>query len=136
MKRITAILASAALATAALAPQAEAAPQFVANSDNSVRCALYDGETLCVSERARKSQPQCNPRGQLAPAVSIQRKWVGTKCWNQGFERQPQRLQPFQVHNHGTRFVFASPTGDLFVLDMTKPALIRAGAVNAVLFSL
>ena len=76
MKRITAILASAVLATAALAPQAEAAPQFVANSDNSVRCALYDGETLCVSERARKSQPQCNPRGQLAPAVSIQRKWV------------------------------------------------------------
>lgn len=140
MKRTTSIIASAALAaglaTAALAPQAAAAPQFVANFDNSVRCGLYDGETLCVSDRARKSQPQCNPPGQLAPAVSIQRKWVGTKCWNQGFERQPSRLQPFQVHTHGNRFVFASPTGDLYVLDTAKPALVRAGGVNAVLFSL
>lgn len=140
MKRITSILASTALAaglgTVALAPQAAAAAQFVANSDNSVRCALYDGETLCVSDRARKSQPECNPKGELIPAVSIQRKWVGTKCWNQGFERQPSRLQPFQVYNHGNRVVFSSPTGDLYVLDMAKPALVRAGGVNAVLFSL
>lgn len=137
MKRTTSIIASAALAaTVALAPQAAAAPQFVSNSDNSVRCALYDGETLCVSDRARASQPQCNPKGELIPAVSVQRKWVGTKCWNQGFERQPSRLQPFQVFTHGSRVVFPSPTGDLYVLDMTKPALIRAGGVNAVLFSL
>jgi len=140
MKRITSILASTALTaglgTVALAPEAAAAAQFVANSDNSVRCALYDGETLCVSDRARKSQPQCNPKGELIPAVSIQRKWVGTKCWNQGFERQPSRLQPFQVYNHVNRVVFSSPTGDLYILDMAKPALVRAGGVNAVLFSL
>lgn len=140
MKRESAILASAALAaglaTAGLAPVAAADPRFVSNIDNSVRCAMYNGETLCVSDRARKSQPQCNPAGQLIPAVSIQRNWVGTKCWNQGFEQPPMPLQPLQIHVFGSRVVIPAPGGDLYVADFMKPALVRAGGVNAVLFAL
>ena len=140
VKRTSAVLASAALAagltTAGLAPVAAADPKFVSNADGSIRCALYNGETLCVSDRARKSQPQCNPAGQLIPAVSIQRNWAGTKCWNQGFEQPPMHLQPLQIHTYGSRVVIPDFTGDLYVIDFMKPAVIRAGGVNSVLFSL
>lgn len=140
MKRTTTVLGTAALAsglaTAAFAPNAAANPQYVSNADNTVRCYMYDGETLCVSDLARGSQPECNPPAELIPAVSIQRNWVGTKCWNQGFDGQPTRLQPLQIHVYGSKVVIAGFAGELYVLDMTKPALVRAGIDNAVLFSL
>ena len=140
MKRTTTVLGTAVLAaglaTAAFAPNAAANPNYVSNANNTVRCYMTEGETLCVSDIGRDAQPECNPPGHLIPAVSIQRNWVGTKCWNQGFDGQPMRLNPLQIHVNGSRVVIPGLAGELYVLDVAKPALVRAGAHNAVLFAL
>lgn len=131
-----------AVATAAtlLAPAASA-NMVVSNTAGNVRCevvTLPDGRTntICVSDTARRSQPECNPPGQLIPAIEVGPGYVGRKCWNQGFEAPPQTMPPLQVRSHGTAHVLQGFSGSLYVLDVARWALVRAGADNAVLFRL
>ena len=134
----TAAVAAATL-VGTLAPSAAATgSRGFANADGSVRCELaqFDSthETLCVSQRARESQPECNPPQQLIPAIAIQDRFVGKKCWNQGFGQEPERLQPFQIRSYGQATVIPGLSGTLYVLDIARLALIQAGAQNQVLF--
>ena len=107
------------------------------NADGSVICQTTQldttHETLCVSDKARAAQPECNPKDILIPAIAIQDKFVNLKCWNQGFE-QPERLSPFQVRRHGSATIIPGFSGSLYVFDSARFALIRAGERNAVIF--
>ncbi len=142
VRMTTKLLAAATAVTAAitLAPFASAqAPTLtVSNSAGNVRCELTQfgaaTETLCVSDTARQTQPECNPEGQLIPAIAIQDKFVDRKCWNQGFADEPQRLGTLQSRSLGTATVFQGFSGNLYVFDTAQRALIRAGSANAVLF--
>ncbi|MBA1838347.1 hypothetical protein GC584_09985 [Corynebacterium sp. zg912] len=126
---------------AALVPSAAADPNLAtySNATGDVRCEMYQTEagteTICVSETARQTQPECNPPQQLIPAVTVNRDFVGTNCWNQGFVGQPQKLNPLQVRRFGTATVIPGFSGNLYVLDITRRALVRAGSTNTVLFN-
>lgn len=136
------IVAALAATTATLAPAATADPNVAtySNAAGNVRCEIYqvDGstETICVSETARQTQPECNPPEQLIPAVTVGRDFVGTNCWNQGFVGQPQKLSPLQVQRFGTATVIPGFSGNLYVLDIARRTLVRAGSTNAVLFKI
>lgn len=85
-------------AAAVLAPAASANSAAYSNSAGDVRCEIYQvngtTKTICVSDAARKAQPECNPPGQLAPAVSVGGGSAEVHCWNQGFTNVPQKLNP------------------------------------------
>lgn len=138
----TTIVAALAATTATLAPAATANPNVAtySNAAGNVRCEIYqvDGstETICVSETARQTQPECNPPEQLIPAVTVGRDFVGTNCWNQGFVGQPQKLSPLQVQRFGTATVIPGFSGNLYVLDIARRTLVRAGSTNVVLFKI
>ena len=140
-RRATASLAASVLFAAALVPSAAADPNLAtySNATGDVRCEMYQTEagteTICVSETARQTQPECNPPQQLIPAVTVNRDFVGTNCWNQGFVGQPQKLNPLQVRRFGTATVIPGFSGNLYVLDITRRALVRAGSTNTVLFN-
>ncbi len=140
-RRATASLAASALFAATLVPSAAADPNLAtySNATGDVRCEMYQTEagteTICVSETARQTQPECNPPQQLIPAVTVSRDFVGTNCWNQGFVGQPQKLNPLQVRRFGTATVIPGFSGNLYVLDITRRALVRAGSTNTVLFN-
>lgn len=132
------VLSAVALTPASAQP---ANPVLVSNAANSVRCQLITDEhgqtfTLCVSDIARQSQPECNPPAELIPAVKIEPGYAGTSCWNQGFGIAPTPLQPLQFRSHGTAVVTAGFGGDQYVFDFARLALIRAGATNTVFFAL
>lgn len=143
MSRKLSALTASAIAAAALitVPAANAASNIiVSNSAGNVTCQVFvDGNgthTLCVSDIARGSQPQCNPPAQLIPAVSLNTGGARTHCWNQGFERAPERLAPLQIRTHGSATVIPWFDGSLYVFDAAKLGLIKAGGVNQVLFKL
>lgn len=77
MTHTTTLVAALAATTAALAPAATADPNVAtySNAAGNVRCEIYqvDGstETICVSDTARQTQPECNPPEQLIPAVTV-----------------------------------------------------------------
>lgn len=135
-------LASSALIAAALAPSAAADPNLAtySNAAGNVRCEMYQTEagteTICVSETARKAQPECNPPSHLIPAVTIGRDFVGTNCWNQGFVGQPKRLSPLQVQRFGSTFTVPGFSGNMYVFDIARLALVRAGSANAVIWKM
>ena len=94
--RTTATLAGATITLATItltAPAANAATYTYSNQSGDVRCEIYNTPqghtTLCVSDKARKTQPECNPPEHLIPAVKVEDNWVGTLCWNQGFIQGP-----------------------------------------------
>ena len=89
-----------------------------------------------MSDTARQTQPECNPPGQLIPAVSIGPGSTETHCWNQGFTNVPQKLNPLQVKQLGTAYIAPDFSGNLYVADIATRAIIRAGATNQVLFKL
>ena len=89
-----------------------------------------------MSDPARKAQPECNPPGQLAPAVSVGGGSAEVHCWNQGFTNVPQKLNPLQVKQLGTAYIAPDFSGNLYVADIATRAIIRAGATNQVLFKL
>lgn len=136
---------SAAAATALLAASAFASPAHAAdteykvfgNANNTVRCSIATGDgatyTLCTSDIGRAAQPECNPPNALVPSVAIEPNYVGTSCWNQGFEGVI-RLQPLQIRSLGTATVIPGFTGSLYVLDLAQRALVRAGTANKVIF--
>lgn len=134
------VTAATLIAAAALAPAASANIATYSNTSGDVRCEIYqvDGstETICVSDTARQTQPECNPPEQLIPAVTVGRDFVGTNCWNQGFVGQPQKLNPLQVQRFGTATVIPGFSGNLYVLDIARRALVRAGSANVVLFKI
>lgn len=138
----TAAAVALAAAATALAPAATADPNVAtySNAAGNVRCEIYqvDGstETICVSDTARQTQPECNPPEQLIPAVTVGRDFVGTNCWNQGVVGQPQKLSPLQVQRFGTATVIPGFSGNLYVLDIARRALVRAGSTNVVLFKI
>ena len=129
-------------ATAALAPSAAAQNNVgtYSNQNGNVRCESYqvggETKTICVSDTARTTQPECNPPEQLIPAVTIDTNFVGTNCWNQGFVGQPKKLHPFQIQRFGTAIVFPGLSGNLYVFDTARMALIRAGSTNSVIWKL
>ena len=88
----TAALAGATITLAAVtlsAPAALASTHTYSNQSGDVRCEIYNTPqghtTLCVSDKARKAHPECNPPEHLIPAVKVEDNWAGTLCWNQGF---------------------------------------------------
>ena len=93
-------------------------------------------DTICVSDTARKTQPECNPPEQLAPAVSVGGGSAAVHCWNQGFTNPPQKLNPLQVKQLGSAYIAPDFSGNLYVADIATRAVIRAGAINQVLFKL
>lgn len=127
-------------AAAALAPAASANSAAYSNSAGDVRCETYQvngtTKTICMSDPARKAQPECNPPGQLAPAVSVGGGSAEVHCWNQGFTNVPQKLNPLQVKQLGTAYIASDFSGNLYVADIATRAIIRAGATNQVLFKL
>lgn len=133
-------LASAALATAPVNAQQPSDDRFYSNAANTVRCYISTegGKTytMCVSEIGRDHQPECNPPQELIPRVGIEPNWVGTACWNQGFGMEPTPLKPLQIQRHGSATVIPGFYGDLYVFDIAKLALIRAGKANSVIFSI
>lgn len=136
----TAVAVPAVLAATILAPAASA-NMTVSNTAGNVRCevvTLQDGRTntICVSDTARQTQPECNPPEHLIPAIEVGPGYVGRKCWNQGFEDASQPMQTMQVRSHGSAHVLQGFSGNLYVLDTARMALVRAGSANTVLFSL
>lgn len=127
-------------AAAVLAPAASANNAAYSNSAGDVRCEIYQvngtTKTVCMSDPARKAQPECNPPGQLAPAVSVGGGSAEVHCWNQGFTNVPQKLNPLQVKQLGTAYIAPDFSGNLYVADIATRAIIRAGATNQVLFKL
>ena len=129
-------------ATAALTPSAAAQSNTgtYSNQNGNVRCESYqvggETKTICVSDTARTTQPECNPPEQLIPAVSISRGFTGTLCWNQGFTGQPKKLNPLQVQRFGSAFIVPGFTGELYVFDTANIALVRAGSTNSVIWKL
>ncbi|WP_131820175.1 hypothetical protein [Corynebacterium sp. Marseille-P4321] len=143
--KYTPVVVSVAFAATLAAPAANAqvaqSTLTVSNSAGNVRCEITTfsngvTETLCVSDTARQTQSECNPAGQLIPAVAIQEKFVGRKCWNQGLSYQPQKMSPLQVRSHGSAYVLQGFSGNLYVFDTARLALVRAGSANTVLFDL
>lgn len=138
----TSVITALAAAATALAPAATADPNLAtySNAAGTVRCEIYQvggiTETICVSDTARQNQPECNPPEQLIPAVTVGRDFVGTSCCNQGFVGQPQKLNPLQVQRFGTATVIPGFSGNLYVLDIARRALVRAGSANVVLFKI
>lgn len=133
-------LTSAALATAPANAQQASDARFYSNSANTVRCYIStnDGKTytMCVSDIGRDHQPECNPPEHLIPRVGIEPNWVGTACWNQGFGIEPTPLKPLQIQRHGSATVIPGFNGDLYVFDVAKLALIRAGKANSLILSI
>lgn len=133
--------AAAALVVAPVSmPSAHALTEMtVANGDGSVACQVVVSNqgttTLCVSQVARQSQPECNPPEHQIPAISLNPGFAGTHCWNQGFEYEPPRLAPLQLRSHGSATVIPWLDGSLYVFDAAKLSLIKAGSVNRVVFS-
>ena len=127
-------------AAATLAPAASANTATYSNTSGDVRCEIYQVQgttkTICVSDTARQTQPECNPPGQLIPAVSIGPGSTETHCWNQGFTGVPQKLNPLQVKQFGSAYIAPDFSGNLYVLDVAHRAVVRAGATNQVLFKL
>lgn len=137
--RKTALIPAALIGLTALsAPAAHAAGGHAFNNqDNSVRCEYYaidNGVTICVSDRARESQPECSPPEAKAPAVVIKDDFVGTNCWNQGQTTTPENLAPLSMRQYGTNLAFADLQGNIFVFDTQRFALIKAGSPNQVIF--
>ena len=134
------VTAATLIAAAALAPAASANTATYSNAAGNVRCEIYQiqgtTKTICVSDTARQTQPECNPPGQLIPAVSIGPGSTETHCWNQGFTGVPQKLNPLQVKQFGSAVVIPGFSGNLYVLDTVHRAVIRAGSANTVLFML
>lgn len=135
------IVATATLiAAAALAPAASANIATYSNTSGDVRCEIYQihgtTKTICVSDAARKTQPECNPPEQLIPAVSVGDGSAVTHCWNQGFTGVPQKLNPLQVKQFGSAYIAPDFSGNLYVLDVAHRAVVRAGATNQVLLKL
>ena len=134
------VTAATLIAAAALAPAASANTATYSNAAGNVRCEIYQiqgtTKTICVSDTARQTQPECNPPGQLIPAVSIGPGSTETHCWNQGFTGVPQKLNPLQVKQFGSAVVIPGFSGNLYVLDTVHRAVIRAGSANKVLFKL
>jgi len=134
------VTAATLIAAAALAPAASANTATYSNAAGNVRCEIYQiqgtTKTICVSDTARQTQPECNPPGQLIPAVSIGPGSTETHCWNQGFTGVPQKLNPLQVKQFGSAVVIPGFSGNLYVLDTVHRAVIRAGSANTVLFKL
>ena len=129
-------------ATAALTPTAAAqnTTATYSNQAGNIRCEVYqvggETKTICVSDTARTTQPECNPPEQLIPAVTIDTNFVGTNCWNQGFTGQPKKLNPLQVQRFGSAFIVPGFTGELYVFDTANIALVRAGSTNSVIWKL
>lgn len=141
MKTRTTTVVGATIALAAItvaAPAADASTHTYSNQKDDVRCEIYNTPqghtTLCVYDKARKVQPECNPPQALIPTVKAEKNWVGTMCWNQGFTQPPEKLSPMSVRSGGGATVFAAPGGDLFVFNTVKMALIQVGSTNKVLF--
>lgn len=139
--KIAPIVTAATLITAAaLAPAASANIATYSNTAGDVRCEIYQihgtTKTICVSDAARKAQPECNPPEQLIPAVSVGDGSAVTHCWNQGFTGVPQKLNPLQVKQFGSAYIAPDFSGNLYVLDVAHRAVVRAGATNQVLFKL
>ena len=136
------IVATATLiaAAATLTPAASANSAAYSNTAGDVRCEIYQVQgttkTICVSDPARKAQPECNPPEQLAPAVSVGGGSADVHCWNQGFTNPPQKLNPLQVKQLGSAYIAPDFSGNLYVADIATRAVIRAGATNQVLFKL
>lgn len=135
----TALTAAAFTATPASAQSTSNIKQFT-NSANTVRCQIITDAgktyTRCVSDVGHGKQPECNPPEHLIPAVAIEPNFTGTSCWNQGLDGEPTPLKPLQIARHGTATVIPGISGDLYVFDSAKLALIRAGRANSVLFSI
>ena len=134
------VTAATLIAAAALAPAASANTATYSNAAGNVRCEIYQiqgtTKTICVSDTARQTQPECNPPGQLAPAVSVGDGSAAVHCWNQGFTNPPQKLNPLQVKQLGSAYIAPDFSGNLYVADIATRAVIRAGATNQVLFKL
>ena len=134
------VTAFTVLAAVALSPTASANTATYSNAAGNVRCEMYQTEagtdTICVSDTARKTQPECNPPSHLIPAVTISRNFTGTNCWNQGFVGQPKRLGPLQVQRFGSTFTVPGFSGNLYVFDIARLALVRAGSANAVIWKM
>lgn len=134
------VTAATLIAAAALAPAASANIATYSNTSGDVRCEIYQihgtTKTICVSDAARKAQPECNPPEQLIPAVSVGDGSAVTHCWNQGFTGVPQKLNPLQVKQFGSAYIAPDFSGNLYVLDVAHRAVVRAGATNQVLFKL
>ena len=134
------VTAATLIAAAALAPAASANIATYSNTSGDVRCEIYQihgtTKTICVSDAARKAQPECNPPGQLIPAVSVGYGSAAVHCWNQGFTNPPQKLNPLQVKQLGSAYIAPDFSGNLYVADIATRAVIRAGATNQVLFKL
>ena len=134
------VTAATLIAAAALAPAASANTATYSNAAGNVRCEIYQiqgtTKTICVSDTARQTQPECNPPGQLAPAVSVGDGSAAVHCWNQGFTNPPQKLSPLQVKQLGSAYIAPDFSGNLYVADIATRAVIRAGATNQVLFKL
>lgn len=139
-KTPTTLIATTLITAAALAPAASANSAAYSNTSGDVRCEIYQVQgttkTICVSDPARKAQPECNPPGQLAPAVSVGGGSAAVHCWNQGFTNPPQKLNPLQVKQLGSAYIAPDFSGNLYVADIATRAVIRAGATNQVLFKL
>lgn len=141
---ITFTRSASTAAAALLAASSFTAPAYAAdteykvfgNANNTVRCSIAtdNGETytLCTSDIGRAAQPACNPPNELVPSVAIEPNYVGTSCWNQGFERVIL-LKPLQIRSLGTATVIPGFTGSLYVLDLAQRALVRAGTANKVI---
>ena len=134
------VTAATLIAAAALAPAASANTATYSNTSGDVRCEIYQiqgtTKTICVSDTARQTQPECNPPEQLIPAVSVGDGSAVTHCWNQGFTGVPQKLNPLQVKQLGSAYIAPDFSGNLYVADIATRAIIRAGATNQVLFKL
>ena len=134
------VTAATLIAAAALAPAASANTATYSNAAGNVRCEIYQiqgtTKTICVSDTARQTQPECNPPEQLAPAVSVGGGSAAVHCWNQGFTNPPQKLNPLQVKQLGSAYIAPDFSGNLYVADIATRAVIRAGATNQVLFKL
>ena len=138
---ITVTAATALAAAVALSPTASASDiATYSNAAGNVRCEMYQSssgtDTICVSDTARKTQPECNPPSHLIPSVSISRDFTGTGCWNQGFVGQPKKLNPLQFQQFGPVIVVPGFSGNLYVFDTARLALIRAGSANSVIWKL
>lgn len=135
----TTALAAATLTALPANAQTGMDVRVFSNSANTVRCQVITqgGKTFtrCVSDIGREKQPECNPPEQLIPSVSIEPNYTGTNCWNQGFGIEPTALKPFQIQRHGSATVIPGISGDLYVFDIAKLALIRAGKANSVVLS-
>lgn len=87
MKTRTTTIVGATIALAAITvatPTADASTHAYSNQKGDVLCEIYNTPqgrtTLCVSDKARKAHPECNPPEHLIPAVKVENNWAGTLC--------------------------------------------------------